>query len=269
MTVKKQDYILEALGQIDDKYIEEAVTYKKPALSFLHRKEWGVLAACLTTMVLATVAYQYVPIRNTETAENVEGHFEEDAIYSYGVVFVPVEQGATTEALATNKVEQDGQAENDLCGYPAVEEMKDQKQSSVNYSITSAKSRAEIINEATDAFRGTVTNKECYRTEGAIETVFTILTVEVEEVIKGETEQGKTYKIYIPVGEADGLATDNSLSGDLLLIEVGSKGTFIPERTTPQTGLGTTGTAEAWLSYADYADFYILNGVEHFVLESD
>ena len=263
MSEAKKDFMIEALNEIEDHYIEETVTYRKPKLSARYRREYGVLAACFLVVVLAGFAYRYMPIRSTQEVGDTEGPQVESARvecaesgeeFSYGVVFVPVE---------------DGLAEQDVCGYPTVEALQGQKQSSVNYSITSEKSHAQIIAEATDAFRGTVIGKEAYKTEGAIQTVFTILTVEVEEVIKGETEVGKTYKIYIPVGEADGLATDTSLSGDLLEIEVGTKGTFIPEKTTSQTGQGTTGTAEAWLSYADYADFYIGNGIEQFILETE
>lgn len=280
MSEMKKDFMIEALNEIEDNYIEEAVAYKKLKFSVRYQKEFSVLAACFAIVILAGFAYRYMPIRSTEEVEHAEGaQYEtlsedvalegaEQERYSYGVVFVPVEQGETKEVLTTDKNGQDGLAESDLCGYPVAEAMQTQ-QSSVNHSITSAKSRAEIINEATDAFRGTVTAKESYRTEGAIESVFTVLTVEVEEVYKGETVVGKDYKIYIPVGEVDGIATDNSLSGDLLLIEVGTKGTFIPQKTSATTGRGTTGTAEAYLSYADVADYYILNGVEQFVLEND
>jgi len=263
MSEMKKDLLIEALNEIEDAYIEEAMAYKKAKFSVRYRKEFGVLAACFVIAILAGFAYRYMPIRSTDEVERAE-----QEAYSYGVVFVPVEQGGTKEVLATDINEQDGLAESDLCGYPVTEAMQEQ-QSSVNYSITSAKSHAQIMDEATDVFRGIVVKKEAYKTEGAIETAFTVLTVEVEEVFKGETEVGKQYTIYIPVGEVDGIATDNSLSGDLLLIEVGRKGTFIPQKTSATTGQGTTGTAEAYLSYADVADYYILNGVEEFILETE
>ena len=277
MSEAKKDFMIEALNEIEDNFIEEAVTYKRAKFAVHYRKELSVLAACFAVVVLAGFAYRYMPIRGTQEVDDAEGMQVECAelgeeasattdTFSYGVEFVPIEEDGTAQELFVDK---NGMAEQDVCAYPTVEALQGQKQNSVNYSITSAKSRAQMIEEATDAFRGTVTKKEAYKTEGAIETVFTILTVEVVEVFKGDAEVGKSYTIYIPVGAVDGIATENSLSGNLMEIEVGTKGTFIPERTTPQTGEGSTGTAEAWLSYADVAEYYILNGIEHFILETE
>lgn len=291
MTERKGDYILEALGQIEDKYIEEAVTYKKPKISFLYRKELGVLAACFAVVLLATFAYQYMPIRSVEEMDNVQATESIDITegtevyeaaketYSYGISYemVVAEYAEVTDAAQGKNGEQkemngeqtsqgsnvtDKVATQEICAYPEAQV------ENLSYSLAWVPAE-EILAQDVAVFMGTVTRKEVYHVTSGIETVFTVLTVQVEDSIKGNAEVEKSYKIYIPVGEADGIVTDNSISGDLLKLDVGSRAIFMPRETSAEVGRGASGTAEAWLSYADFAEYYISEGIRYLILETN
>lgn len=51
MMERKKDWIADALSELDDKYIDEAVEYVKPKKSFKYIKQISVLAACLLLFV--------------------------------------------------------------------------------------------------------------------------------------------------------------------------------------------------------------------------
>lgn len=56
MMERKKDWIADALSELDDKYIDEAVEYVKPKKSFKYIKQISVLAACLLLFVGVGVA---------------------------------------------------------------------------------------------------------------------------------------------------------------------------------------------------------------------
>ena len=56
MMERKKNWITDALSELDDKYIDEAVEYVKPKKSFKYIKQMSVLAACLLLFVGVSAA---------------------------------------------------------------------------------------------------------------------------------------------------------------------------------------------------------------------
>ncbi len=267
MTEQKRDYMLEALGEIEDTYIEEAVTYRKEKSFFRYRKEFGALAACFAVVLLATFAYRYMPIRSGD---------EVDESYAYGVSNEMLnENDATTtaneESMEVTSNKEQTEVTNDankdyaeeICGYPTIK-----TESSVEHSLVWMEPE-EIIAQDTDIFMGTVTQKEVRQVANGA-TLHTILTVEVENSIKGDTEVGEKYTIFLPVGQNGEVVWDTSISGDLLKLDVGSRAIFIPRKASSfldaSTGEVASGTLAALLSNVDY---YISEGIRYLILETE
>ena len=60
---------------------------------------------------------------------------------------------------------------------------------------------------------------------------------------------------------------DNSLSGDLLKLEVGSRAIFMPLTATAESGV--EGKENVWLSYADFSDYFYEEGMRYLFLETE
>lgn len=124
----------------------------------------------------------------------------------------------------------------------------------------------DIFAKGWDIFQGTVTEKKIYQVSGDMNTFFTVVTVEVEECIRGELSVGEEYTIYLPVAAGQDMTVTNSICGELVKLAIGSKAIFMPPIVTEESG---EGRGNAWLSYADFADYYCASDATVFLETTD
>ncbi len=344
MTERKKEYIIDALGEIEDAYIAEAAEYQKPARRWKYWRECSAVAACVGAVVITAAAWQYLPIGRSESAQNTtaekemwtgEAAPESTPVKNSGGVTVESTTAAESikeepeyamegaEEEITQAVEGSG-AEGGQSAEGAVEEHKtsaesgqelqdvfrseniswetvydsreqggniaeigsspnqsvgqgieapegsseqqnEKEQSSIKTeSISQYRSAEEILAEGRDIFLGTVTEKQILRLTEGLYNYFTVITVTVESSIRGDMEAGEECKIYLPVAVTDRLLQDNSLSGDLTELAVGSRAIFMPKTAKDGDGIGSEG---AWLAYKDFADYYFTEGLRYLFLE--
>ncbi len=85
MTERKKDYILDALGELEDDFVAEAAVYTKQKTGWKYWRELGATAACVAAILVTVKTVEYLPIsRTTEsmvTSENTNqsDHNENEA----------------------------------------------------------------------------------------------------------------------------------------------------------------------------------------------
>lgn len=67
MMEQKKEYITDALSEVKDCFIEEAISYKKVHRS-LNKKEWAALGAFAAVLVLSVTTYIQLPMRETDNS---------------------------------------------------------------------------------------------------------------------------------------------------------------------------------------------------------
>lgn len=261
MTERKKEYITDALGELEDQFIAETVSYKKEKFSWKYNRELAAAAACVAVLFLAVSAYRLMPLGDMNKAN------ESAAALEY-----------VTEAVEMdNKLE--GQEEAFLYRSYGVqwEIISEETKLSIGYmkgdtvEIEMSKCMAwysaeELFAMNRDIFMGTVTDKQVYHVTGGMDTYFTIVTVEVEDSIRGSMVNGDTCRIYLPLAKNGEMTTSNSLIGDLDKLELGSRAIFMPDKVTEDAGMEQ---GEAWLCYGDFADYYFGEGLRFLFLETE
>lgn len=286
MTECKKDYILDALGELEDDFVAEAAAYTKQKSGWKYWRELGAAAACVAAIFVTVKTVEYLPIgRTTEsmvTVENSNQHnsspkemYKEEMIPESAVAeSVVTEQ---KENLATNGIMEDVKTEDKQekeAQTAKTEELIDSSnvlepiQSVQSQSCLVSLSAEEILDQGNDIFRGVVTELQVYHVTEKINQYFTVVTVEVTDSIRGMQQNGETCKIYLPVAEVQDMIMVNSVSGDLDKLEVGSSAIFMPRTATENTGLGPKHLGE-WLCYADYADYYFSEAIRYLFFETE
>ncbi len=294
MTEQKKDYILNALSEMEDSFIEEAAEYQKPKFVWRYTKELMAAAACIAVLFISVNAISLLPIGGSKdmaaneaapesmqdvgmnksegmpTAgenENIEYKAEatvEAEITLENSIGIIVEEIEATEEVskedgAVNVEETDGTG-----GYPQLETM--QVTSCVEWL-----SAEELLALDTDIFMGEVLDISSYKVSGGLETYFSIALVEVTDSIRSHMESGSLCRIYLPTASVDGNAVTNSVAGDLDKLKKGSRAIFMPYKTTEESAaeIKVTGkeTVAARLSYSDFADYYFGEGMRFLFLE--
>jgi len=291
MTERKKEYIIDALGEIEDEYVAEAAEYVKPVRKWRYWRECGAVAACVGAVVITAAAWQHLPIGQKAAMENTaakqemvtqeakpESFWEEKAPESAEEDFessaVGVEEESEQSTLKSQNIAWDVVYE-EIEGAENILDINKEAISSQNQligqeslkleSIEVYRSAEEILAEGRDIFLGEVTEKQIYKLTEGFYHYFTLLTVRVEESIRGELKAGEEYRIYLPVAATERVIQDNSLSGDLTKLKVGSRAVFMPLK----AGEGAITGANALLYYADFADYYFEEGMRYLFLEEE
>ena len=294
MTKQKREYIIDALSEIKDLYIAEAAGYEKSKVMWKYWREFGAVAACVVTVAVTAAAWKLLPIGQFAVQENAsvakpneimeqegvsaEGAFEEidqqieeitedrtnelgDIVYSKGI------EAEVIYEETENKKSQVDQLIGELEG--SIESCWEEPQELViqgSASIAEWIPAEDIFAKGWDIFQGTVTEKKIYQVSGDMNTFFTVVTVEVEECIRGELSVGEEYTIYLPVAAGQDMTVTNSICGELVKLAIGSKAIFMPPIVTEESG---EGRGNAWLSYADFADYYCASDATVFLETTD
>lgn len=285
MMERKKVYIMDALGELEDRFVAEAIEYEKKRFSWKYNRELATMAACAAVLFLAVSAYRLLPIGLSQecAAEKeagqqmvmesvaVEGS-STDAPTSAELTDVKenviedlhISKGITWEIVEDAEIAQkDGIHE----AVGAGETTQEQSMTSIeSTSCTVWLSATEIFALGNDIFMGTVIEKDVYHVKGGMDTYFTVVTVEVEDSIRGEMSDGGNCRIYLPCAKLPEITVTNSLIGDLDKLEVGSRAIFMPTKATAETSLGR---GDHILCYADFADYLFGEGMRFMFLETE
>ena len=288
MTEKKKEFIADALGEIADDFVAEAVEYQKAKFVWKYTRELVTVAACAAVLLLSINVLRLIPIvnRGNETSavapETMQEEMAPEIIQeevAVEIVDVIQDQVADNtdylyqkigaeemkEALYSRGIEwrkltpAETDAEKEICGYPTLESV--QSMSCAKWMLPE-----EILALDIDVFMGTVTDMEIYHVSGGIEKYITIATVKVEDSIRSVFETGDTCRIYLPFAKVGELTATTSIIGDLEKLEIGSRAIFMPHKATKEAG---EGSGDAWLSYRDFADYYFSEGMRFLFLETE
>ncbi len=218
MLDKKQEFIAEALDEIRDEYIDEAVTYVAVAGPVVKRKNhrrfivaFGPIAACMVLVITLGIYQQFS--YNGGPSGSGGGVVAEPGAAEQGIEAgkeVTAGGGAATgggEAVDITANVEAGESTGNPCG--------NSQQSLLEYH-----SAEEILAEGTAIIRGTVEKMACYDD-------YSILHVVVTDVIRGELQTGSICEIEIPVVPGE---YENSISGDLSKLAIGSEAIFMPHK---------------------------------------
>ena len=259
MTEWKKQVVTDALSELEDDFIAEAVEYQKAKLVWRYTKELITVAACVAVLLVSLNVLRLIPIGGMETTTNEAVpetvldqttqetmQVDEEKLYSTGIEW--------SEVTQTNK-----QSNQDMCGYPTAESM-------VSSSITEWVPAEELLASDIDIFMGTVLEMQTYHVTGGMEKYFTVATVEVEESIRSEMTLGDTCRIYLPFAKVDGVVSTTSLLGDLDELKIGSRAIFMPRPATKDAG---EGKGAVWLGYGDFSDYYFSEGMRYLFLETE
>lgn len=279
MTERKKDYILDALGELEDGFIAETIEYEKHRFSWKYNRELATVAACIAVVFLSVTAYRMLPIGvATENATGAQAHEEialegvdaemSDLLQTEGMTDTINNAAESVEKIYHSK----GIKWEEITAAKGAEEDKiDLSELPIRESVQTTScvqwlSSEEIFAMDIDIFMGTVTDMQAYHVTDGMDKYFTVATVEIEDSIRSELGIGDTCRIYLPFAEVDGITATTSIIGDLDELKVGSRAIFMPYQTTEDVGLGS---GDVWLSYADFADYYFGEGMRFLFLETE
>ena len=294
MTERKKDYILDALGELEDDLVAEAATYTKPKIKWNYWRELGAAAACVVAVVVTIKTVEFLPINKsvesavkTECAtqvnvvqpESVQEAVKENASAETAVIEyerTPIANDVMESLKEEGKTYSEGIEWKVVENYQNKDSAQEQKVSdkitsgvteNVYTSIAERVDAEKILAQRNDIFRGIVTDLQVYQITGKINKHITVATVEVTDCIRGTLQVGEAYQIYLPIVVTEDTITTNSLAGNLEKLEVGSDAIFMPKTANKYTGLGKKDTGE-WLCYADFADYYYEEGLRYLFLQT-
>ena len=243
MTERKKEYITDALGELEDDFIEEAITYKKPKFVWKYNRELMAAAACVAMLFLSISAYRLMPLGGMGKAGD-NAAAAEQAVITEDIE--AKQEGASAESIVSGSVSNSIDAKEESC--------------------VTWYSAEELFAMNRDIFLGTVTDKQVYHVTGGMDTYFTVVTVEIEDSIRGDMSGGQRCRIYLPVARIGEIMITDSLSENLEKLEIGSRAIFMPDKATEDAGVGN---GEAWLGYSDFADYYFGEGMRFLFLETE
>lgn len=238
MLDKKQEYLAEALDEIRDEYIDEAVTYE--AKKKRNWKYWATpVAACLVLVVAIGMGVRYAPI---DLGYGFGGAAGNSAAPSDGIGQVSDEMTGSASGSADGKDSAspgdslpEAGTEADLEG--AIENVgsvdPESSQQEVGQSGSSLMwyDPEEIVAQDIAIFRGTV--ESIVQVEGTPlegengSTSWTQVTVLVTECLKGDLEEGESCVIKVPV-KIDYQSYYDDYYKDLTRLNEGCEAIFMP-----------------------------------------
>lgn len=188
----KKAYIADALSELEDIFLEEAITYRAPAFTTKLARGAAMAAACVAAGCITVGALQLIPIyRTTEGsapqenevlagAEGMDVECAGDTRYSHGVTWTEI--------------------------YPEIskeDEEKTNKESRIDTLI--GQGAVESVLTSEKAVEGKVVDTYSYQLQGDVEKYFLVVTLSVATTNVEELAEGETCSIYIPVRDLEEL----------------------------------------------------------------
>lgn len=231
----KKAYIADALSELEDIFLEEAITYRAPAFATRLKRGATMAAACVAAGCITVGALQFIPIyRTTEGsapqenevlagAEGMDVECAGDSMYSYGVTWTEIYPEISKEDA--EKTDTESRIDT-MIGQGAVESI-----------LTSEK-----------AVEGTVVDTHSYQLQGDVEKYFLVVTLSVATTNAEELAEGEKCSVYIPVKDLEDLTKqlrqlDKTGDGNMK---------YNVKPATEQTG---EAYADGWFCYRDVAEY--------------
>ena len=228
----------EAIGRIDDSLIEEANLRRAEGVLAAKRRR-GVLlaAACLIAILVLSGVYMGMGNRGQKAADGaIELSNRSQRVTATYVSVVPNPETATGTGSAIAWHTEDEEFENIVGTLDAA------------------------------AFRGTVTGIESIKLasdDGATD-YRSIVSIRVDEPIRGECSAGETVRVLSPVPLEDGWGVEDN---DVLeLLRVGTEGVFMP---VPYSENDTENLGEGRICLQDLAPYGFPNGICYAIVDND
>ncbi len=243
MLDKKKEYIAEALDEIRDEYIEEAVaaeSFRVVKNNGKHRKKMpvyrlaGTVAACLVVVVALSVGVRYSDSEKSALDSSVVGGAAENM--TEGIV-----DEAAPQAEPDLKGESDPGSEPTImeptCGEPSGYPVLEEGTVETGASSLMWYEPEEIVAQNIVIVRGSVESLvqvEGTAKVGETENVsYTQATILVEKCLKGDLKAGDRCIIKLPFSVSYQTYYDNDYYGALAKISEGAEGIFMPRVGTP------------------------------------
>lgn len=265
MLDKKKEYIAEALDEIRDEYIEEAVNFQKKSKKKIYAT-LAPIAACLVLVISFTSYYGFFGGSNDTTGASESANQMMDATeLGEAALDESTMEGTVTEGDPESDRGIDGAESSEVGDNESVGNLSGNVEPGNDASGNGAsgttesyggegellyKTAEEIVSEDMLIFRGVVEDIIYGSDEdrNPLSASETLLVVKVSDVIKGDLKQGTTCEILIPAN----LAFAESVGGDLAELEIGSEAIFMPRDVD---------------SY--YYDYYFSEGRRYLFLETE
>ncbi len=307
MTEQKKDYMIDALGELEDSYIEEAVNYVKGRFTWRYGKELGVLAACVAVVFLSVSAYHILPFKGatdnaTGAPESMEIVKEEQVIEGVTAEGIAPETAPENSALSgklenntavgNEGVTQDTSTEDTIREYASKGIQWEKIESDgVQQSGVMDMEKGKEMDHIYQSIGGGYNYQESTTSEAMLvrlseEEIFqrntdifrgTVIDMEVYHVTGGmdtyfrvaTVEVEESIRGDLKVGDTCRIYVPlgSSVNGDLDKLESGSRAIFMPLKATTETRYSTKD--EVWLCYADFAEYYSDAGVYSLFLETE
>lgn len=231
MLDKKKEYIAEALDEIRDEYIEEAVSYQKPESKKRKKvpvyRMAGTIAACLAVVVVIGIGVRFSAPAG-ESIKNESAGAAGTAMEQVNESAGEITDGASPQDAAPEM--ESGATVTDLEG--AVTEAGEQPAGSEGAASSLVwYDPEEIFAQDIVIVRGTV--ESLVQVEGTpVEgqsgaASYTQITVRVEDCLKGDLKEGETFVIKAPV-VIDYQNYFSDYYGALTKLSEGSEAIFMP-----------------------------------------
>ena len=248
----RKEELFRAIGGVEDAQVLEAEHARR-------RPRWpryAALAACLCLIVAAAAALPR-GTDNTAGTDQGAGNLPDGDPGGYGTVLGDRPGNMIHSPDYTGPAEYSFNVDiGQLDGPPAASDTGMDMSSCLAWLEPE-----ELFAMDTAIFRGTVEELRYYEVTGGYRACFTVASVAVSEVYRGDLTAGATCTIYLPVAPGVSVST----AGDLEDLEVGSEAIFMPYAATADTGI-TSG--DSYFCYADVADFWFDEGIRFLFLQT-
>lgn len=257
--MNQTELLSEALDEVSDEQIEEAVQYQKKRRPPWLR--WGGLAACLA--VAAAAALILRPAREPAPAGGDPAP---------GGTSLQAEEAPAPEAEQPAVQFEDPQQETEAASDEPASPIYS---SGIEWEEVSAEDYGGVYAEAclayltpeeifamdTVIFRGIPRNVRYFRVRiDGMACWYRVFSVEVTSCYRGDLQPGDIYSLL-----CDGPSTVSGLIDDL---DTAGEAIFMPRLATPETGFSIQGSSD-FFCYADLAELYLGEGVRFLFTEHD
>ena len=258
--MNQTELLAEALNEVRDEQIEEAVQYQRKRHSPWLR--WGGLAACLA--VAAAAALILRPNRQAAPASG-------DAVPGGASLQAEEMPEPESEQPAIQFQESPQETEVAATDEPASpiysSGIEWEEVSAEDYGGASSEAclayltPEEIFAMDTVIFRGIPRNVRYFRVRiDGMDCWYRVFSVEVTACYRGDLQPGDIYNLL-----CDGPSTVRGLIDDL---NTADEAIFMPKIATPETGFSFRGSSD-FFCYADLAELYLGEGIRFLFLEQD
>lgn len=308
MTEQKKAFITDALGELEDRFIAEAVEYKKAGFTWKYTKELLTVAACVAVLFVSVSAIRLIPIRRSDEVANGAPEMMQEAVavesYTTGLTGMPEttpeEENAVMEGNAvTNETAKQENAQDVISNAENLYKPIGTEEKQVEHYSKGIEWR-EITAAEMDANKDvcgyptleSIQTSSCVKWMSAEELLAldvdifmgTVVNMQTYHVTGGMTKYFTVATVEVEDSIRSGLAVGDTCRIYLPFAKVNgltSTTSIIGDLDKLESGsraifmpYQTTeeigaGSGDVWLSYSDFSDYYFGEGMRFMFLETE